>query len=72
MLIRPGDVCLFSGAQAHCAVCVGGGPEPEPEPPQGPPQGGVAALAPAAPAPAGGLSLTAYESFVNLNPLHCR
>ena len=44
MLVEPGDVCLFSGAQAHCAVCVGDK----------------------------GLSLTAYESFVNLHPTHTK
>eukprot|EP01052_Picozoa_sp_SAG31_P037864 SAG31_NODE_4960_length_2834_cov_2.174040_3_plen_137_part_00 len=42
VLVEPGDVYLFSGAQAHCAVCVG----------------------------SEGLSLTAYESFINLHPTH--
>ena len=40
-LVEPGDVFLFSGAQAHATLCVGEG-----------------------------LCLGAYESFVNLNPLH--
>lgn len=39
VLVEPGDVFLFSGANAHTVMSVG----PE-------------------------LSLTAYESFVNLNP----